>query len=45
MKEELLWLTEWISPFELVDALKVWIQYYNGEYLHSTLGYKVSRGT
>jgi transposase InsO family protein len=40
MKEELLWLREWTSPFELVDALKAWIQYYNEEYLHSTLGYK-----
>jgi hypothetical protein len=34
MKEELLWLTEWTSPFELVDALNIWIQYYNKEYLH-----------
>jgi len=40
MKEKLLWLTEWTSPFELVDALKAWITYYNGSYLHSTLGYK-----
>lgn len=39
MKEELLWLREWTSPFELADALKEWIQYYNEEYLHSTLGY------
>jgi putative transposase len=40
MKEELLWLREWTSPFELADALKEWISYYNGSYLHSTLGYK-----
>ena len=40
MKEELLWLTEWTSPFELEDALKAWIQYYNEEYPHSTLAYK-----
>ena len=40
MKEELLWLREWTSPFELVGTLKAWIQYYNEEYLHSTLGYK-----
>jgi transposase InsO family protein len=38
MKEELLWLREWTSPFELVGTLKAWIQYYNEEYLHSTLG-------
>lgn len=40
MKEELLWLKEWISPFELADALGKWIEYYNGKYLHSSLGYK-----
>lgn len=40
MKEELLWLKEWTSPFELADALGKWIEYYNGKYLHSTLGYK-----
>ena len=40
MKEELLWLREWASPFTLVDALSNWIQYYNNAYLHSTLGYK-----
>ena len=40
MKEELLWLKEWTSPFELIDTLKNWISYYNGSYLHSTLGYK-----
>jgi transposase InsO family protein len=40
MKEELLWLREWHSPFELTDALGTWISYYNNEYLHSALGYK-----
>jgi putative transposase len=40
MKEELLWLREWHSPFDLADALKEWIAYYNSSYLHSTLGYK-----
>ena len=40
MKEELLWLREWTSPFELADALGKWIEYYNGSYLHSALGYK-----
>lgn len=40
MKEELLWLREWTSPFELADALGQWIRYYNGSYLHSALGYK-----
>jgi putative transposase len=40
MKEELIWLKEWHSPFELADALGQWIRYYNESYLHSTLGYK-----
>jgi transposase InsO family protein len=40
MKEELLWLREWNSPFELADALQTWISYYNESYLHSSLGYK-----
>ena len=40
MKEELIWLREWTSPFTLVDALSNWIQYYNSAYLHSALGYK-----
>lgn len=40
MKEELLWLKEWRSPFELTDDLNEWIAYYNQDYLHSALGYK-----
>ena len=40
MKEELLWLREWKSPFELADALGKWMEYYNLHYLHSSLGYK-----
>jgi putative transposase len=40
MKEELLWLREWSSPFELADALGKWVSYYNCSYLHSALGYR-----
>jgi len=40
MKEELLWLHEWTSPFELAGALSSWITNYNQSYLHSSLGYK-----
>lgn len=40
MKEELIWLREWDSPFDLVDSLKTWVDYYNNRYLHSALGYK-----
>jgi transposase InsO family protein len=39
MKEELLWLREWHSPFELADALGKWVESYNRSYLHSSLGY------
>jgi len=40
MKEELLWLREWYSPFELTDALGKWVENYNLSYLHSSLGYR-----
>jgi len=40
MKEELLWLREWHSPFELTEALGSWVESYNQSYLHSSLGYK-----
>ena len=40
MKEEMLWLREWHSPFELTEALSRWIENYNQSYLHSSLGYK-----
>ena len=40
LKEELLWLREWNSPFELAKELENWIERYNRSYLHSALGYK-----
>jgi putative transposase len=40
MKEELLWLREWHSPFDLTGALSRWVDGYNRFYLHSALGYK-----
>lgn len=40
MKEELLWLKEWTSPFAVADFLAKCIADYNGTYLHSTLGYQ-----
>jgi len=43
MKEECLWLTEWTSYNDLVKDLENWIEYYNGQYLHSALGYKPPR--
>ena len=43
LKEELLWLREWRSPFELETELASWIEQYNGCYLHSKLRYKSPR--
>src|SRR6266508_3895695 len=43
MKEQCLWLQEWACPFELINALHVWIASYNTHYLHSVLGYKTPR--
>jgi putative transposase len=37
IKEELLWLKEWTSPFELAEAVGRWIGGYNWSYLHSAL--------
>jgi transposase InsO family protein len=43
LKEECLWLHEWMCPFALVRALAAWIDDYNERYLHSALGYKTPR--
>jgi transposase InsO family protein len=40
LKEECLWLRNWMSPFELTDALTSWFSKYNTSYLHSSLGYR-----
>jgi len=41
LKEELLWLREWTSPFaELERALAAWIEWYNPRDVHSALGYR-----
>ncbi len=39
IKEELVWLNEWLSPGLFFEALDQWIEYYNNNYLHSTLDY------
>jgi len=39
IKEDLVWPREWDIPFELERALKQWIQNYNQDYPHSSLGY------
>lgn len=40
LKEELLWLREWITVEEVARAVKEFAPQFNAEYLHSTLGYK-----
>jgi transposase InsO family protein len=45
MKEELLWLRDWTSPFELLNEVGEWLKSYNTEYLHSSLGYKTPEAT
>jgi putative transposase len=40
MKEELLWLREWVNPMELMNEIGEWIPCYNANYLHSSLGYR-----
>lgn len=40
MKEEFVWQKDWSSPIEFNQALNAWINDYNANYLHSTLGYK-----
>ena len=40
IKEECLWLREWRSAEELKSAFEAWVEDYNTNYLHSTLGYK-----
>ena len=39
MKEELIWTNEFESFEQLSQALDAWVQDYNANYLHSTLGY------
>jgi transposase InsO family protein len=40
LKEELLWLREWTSPFELAESATIWFEHFNVSYLHSSLGYR-----
>lgn len=40
LKEDLIWLKEWQTPFEFTEDLKTWINRYNDDYPHSSLGYQ-----
>jgi transposase InsO family protein len=39
IKEELLWLEEFENLDEAKEKIANWIEWYNGQYLHSSLGY------
>ena len=39
LKEALLSLREWTTPFQLQRALAEWIDWHNNHYLHLSLGY------
>ena len=40
IKEDLIWIKEWKSPFQLEEKLKAWIVKYNTDFPHSSLNYK-----
>jgi len=40
MKEELVWINEFKSPSHFITAFEDWVNRYNNDYLHSSLGYK-----
>lgn len=40
LKEELVWINEWKNPQDFFGKLDSWIEYYNNEYLHSSLKYQ-----
>lgn len=40
LKEELVWVNEWESPAQFIQALDRWVEKYNNEYLHSALDYQ-----
>ena len=39
IKEDLIWPREWNSIYELRGALTEWVQNYNEDFPHSSLGY------
>lgn len=39
LKEDLLWPNEWDNPFEFEKGLEEWIEKYNNDFPHQSLGY------
>ena len=40
IKEDLVWVNEWASSFEFEQAFKDWVEDYNTDFPHMSLGYK-----
>ena len=40
LKEDCLWINDFDSPKEAKEKINSWIEYYNTEYPHSTIGMK-----
>jgi transposase InsO family protein len=40
LKEDLVWVYEWESAYAFEQAFKVWVDDYNNDFPHMTLGYK-----
>lgn len=40
MKEDCIWIHEWQDPFQFQSDLDTWIQRYNTDFPHQSLGYK-----
>jgi len=40
IKEDFIWVREFSSPTEFIEAFKKWVEDYNNDYPHSSLGYK-----
>ena len=40
IKEDLVWIDEWKSSFVFKQAFEKWVDDYNNDYPHMSLGYK-----
>jgi transposase InsO family protein len=40
IKEDFIWVREFSSPIEFTEAFKIWVERYNNDYPHSSLGYQ-----
>jgi len=40
IKEDFIWVREFLSPIEFTEAFRQWVEAYNNDYPHSSLGYQ-----